>query len=70
MPQSRRSLEELEMRGDFIRRHIGPGEEQIAEMLSALGLDSLDALIDKAVPSAIISPDELEIGRASCRERV
>ena len=61
MPQSRRSLEELEMRGDFIRRHIGPGEEQIAEMLSALGLDSLDALIDKAVPSAIISPDELDL---------
>jgi len=64
MPQSRRSLEELEMRGDFIRRHIGPGEEQIAEMLSALGLDSLDALIDKAVPPAIISDEPLDMAPA------
>ena len=64
MPQSRRSLEELEMRGDFIRRHIGPGEEQIAEMLSALGLESLDALIDKAVPPAIISDDALDLAPA------
>ena len=64
MPQSRRSLEELEMRGDFIRRHIGPGEEQITEMLSALGLESLDALIDKAVPPAIISDDALDLAPA------
>lgn len=61
MPQSRRSLEELEMRGDFIRRHIGPGEEQVAEMLSALGLESLDVLIDKAVPPVIISDDPLDL---------
>ncbi|MDH3671485.1 MAG: aminomethyl-transferring glycine dehydrogenase [Gammaproteobacteria bacterium] len=64
MSQSRRSLEELEMRGDFIRRHIGPGEEQIAEMLSTLGLESLDALIDKAVPPAIISDDAFDLAPA------
>jgi glycine dehydrogenase len=46
------------MRGDFIRRHIGPGEPQIAEMLDALGLKSLDDLIDKAVPKIIRSDDE------------
>ena len=53
MPDPRPTLEELEMRGDFIRRHIGPGEEQIAEMLHALGLESLGQLIEKAVPDSI-----------------
>ena len=38
MPEERRSLVELEMRGDFIRRHNGPGEQQITEMLTDLGL--------------------------------
>ncbi|MFP6742196.1 MAG: glycine dehydrogenase (aminomethyl-transferring), partial [Alphaproteobacteria bacterium] len=52
-PDRRRSLEELKMRGDFVRRHIGPGEEQIAEMLDVLGLSSLDELIDNAVPETI-----------------
>ena len=61
MPQSRRSLEELEMHGDFVRRHIGPGEEQLAEMLAALGLDSLDALVDAAVPAAIVSEQALNM---------
>ena len=46
------------MRGDFIRRHIGPGEPQIVEMLDHLGLKSLDELIDKAVPETIRSDDE------------
>lgn len=51
------SLEELEMRGDFIRRHIGPDESQIDEMLSCLGLASLEALIDKTVPPDIVSKE-------------
>jgi len=55
MTESRRTLVELEMRGDFIRRHIGPGEPQLAEMLAALGLKSLDELVDKAVPAGIRS---------------
>ena len=52
----RRSLEELEMRGDFVRRHIGPGERQIEEMLSFLGLDSLEVLVDETVPGEILTP--------------
>jgi len=57
MTDSRHTLVELEMRGDFIRRHIGPGETQIAEMLAALGLKSLDDLVDKAVPASIRSDE-------------
>ncbi|HEX6589552.1 MAG TPA: aminomethyl-transferring glycine dehydrogenase [Longimicrobiales bacterium] len=37
----------------FIRRHIGPGESEVREMLAALGYDSIDALIDDAVPADI-----------------
>ncbi len=49
------TLAELEKRDDFVRRHIGPGEPQIAAMLESLGLSSLDELIDKAVPDSIRS---------------
>ena len=61
MSEPRRSLEDLKMRGDFVRRHIGPGEAQIAEMLDFLGLSSLDELIDKTVPEAIRSARPLEL---------
>ncbi len=58
MAKARPSLAELEMRDDFQRRHVGPGEKQIAEMLKLLGLKSLDELVDKAVPKVIRSDDE------------
>jgi glycine dehydrogenase len=47
------TLEFLEARDDFVRRHIGPGDAQIAAMLEAVGADSLDALLDETVPSDI-----------------
>jgi len=59
---SRETLGDLEQRDDFIRRHIGPGDEQIADMLGVLGLESLDDLIDKVVPESIITGDPLDIG--------
>jgi len=37
----------------FAQRHIGPDQDGIAAMLKLLGVDSLDALIDKTVPAAI-----------------
>ncbi|WP_299394575.1 aminomethyl-transferring glycine dehydrogenase [Pelagibius sp.] len=55
MSDAVRSLAELEVKDDFVRRHIGPGEPQTRAMLDSLGLDSLEALIDKAVPAAIRS---------------
>ncbi len=59
---SRETLGDLEQRDDFIRRHIGPGEEQIAEMLEFLGLESLDQLIKTVVPESIITDKPLDIG--------
>ncbi|MEE8320446.1 MAG: aminomethyl-transferring glycine dehydrogenase [Gammaproteobacteria bacterium] len=59
MPIPRQSLSDLESGGDFIRRHIGPNRDQINEMVSYLGLQSLEELIGKAVPENIISSEPL-----------
>jgi glycine cleavage system P protein (glycine dehydrogenase) len=37
----------------FVRRHIGPDGNEVAEMLGQVGFESLDALIDAAVPKNI-----------------
>src|SRR5712692_150640 len=37
----------------FVRRHIGPSEADIQQMLAVCGFPSLDALIDAAVPASI-----------------
>src|SRR5713101_6435497 len=37
----------------FVRRHIGPSEADIEQMLAVCGFPSLDALIDAAVPAQI-----------------
>ncbi|GAA4345738.1 aminomethyl-transferring glycine dehydrogenase [Kangiella taiwanensis] len=47
------SLQDLQQSDDFIRRHLGPRENEIQEMLSELGLSSLDDLVEKAVPHKI-----------------
>ncbi|MGH8559297.1 MAG: aminomethyl-transferring glycine dehydrogenase [Methylococcales bacterium] len=54
-------LRELEMPGDFIRRHIGPDRVQIQEMLQALGLESLEEIIIRAMPEDIISDRPLSL---------
>ena len=49
------------MHGDFVRRHIGPGEGDVEEMLALLGLDSVEALIEHAVPQAIRSGQPFDL---------
>ena len=39
----------------FVERHVGPDDAQVAEMLKALDLSSLEDLIDDAVPDSIRS---------------
>src|SRR5688572_15388455 len=48
----------------FVRRHIGPRDADVAEMLRLLGYDSLDALSDAAVPAAIRLKKPLKLGPA------
>ena len=49
----------------FPRRHLGSGETEVAEMLATLGLESLGALVDAAVPAKIrlTGPMNLPAGR-------
>ena len=58
---ARPSLNELESRGDFIRRHIGPTEAQVEHMLATLGLDSLEQIVERAVPDSIVSRSPLAL---------
>ena len=39
--------------GDFVHRHIGPGADDVRDMLRRLGLSSLDDLIERTVPESI-----------------
>lgn len=62
------SLHTLEQHDDFIVRHIGPGEEDIQKMLSAIGLKSLDELVRQTVPENILLEEPLALDRA-CTEQ-
>jgi glycine dehydrogenase len=45
----------------FIDRHIGPNAAELQEMLTAIGVSSLDQLIEETVPSAIRLRGELAL---------
>src|SRR4051794_2916266 len=51
----------LSQPAEFPRRHIGPGAEETRQMLEVIGYSSLDALIDKAVPTQIRLTRALQI---------
>ncbi|MCB0578368.1 MAG: aminomethyl-transferring glycine dehydrogenase, partial [Phaeodactylibacter sp.] len=48
----------------FANRHIGISEQELPEMLSAIGVSSLDQLIDETVPPAIRMNRELNLPEA------
>lgn len=43
----------LNMTDQFTHRHLGPSPQEVAEMLATLNLNSLNELIDQAVPQVI-----------------
>ena len=55
------TLAQLEQRDDFVGRHVGPDAAETRAMLDVLGLDSLDQLIDKVIPAAILSAAPLAL---------
>jgi glycine cleavage system P protein (glycine dehydrogenase) len=61
MAAPRQTLDQLEMPGDFIRRHIGPDRTQIQTMLETLGLKSLEEIVSAAVPDDIVSDTPLSL---------
>jgi len=48
----------------FSDRHIGPGQQETAEMLKLIGVSSIDELINQTIPSDIRLSNELSIGEA------
>src|SRR5437867_7030353 len=48
----------------FARRHIGPSEAEVAQMLGEVGFENLDSLIDAAVPKNIRLDRQLKLPEA------
>ena len=57
-----KSLEQLEQKQDYIRRHIGPSPAQVSDMLAALEVSSVEELIGQTVPAAIRLEQGLTVG--------
>lgn len=64
MPQANFSLSQLEQKQDFVRRHIGPSDTEMADMLEAVGANSLDDLMQQTVPEGIRLPEALIVGES------
>ncbi len=45
------------------RRHIGPSPAEMEEMLAAVGVESLDQLIDETIPESIRQKEPLDFGK-------
>ena len=58
---SKPSLRDLEHHDAFVERHIGPNDAEIAQMLRAVGHDSLDAMTDAIVPGSIKATGTLDL---------
>ncbi|KAJ6668181.1 hypothetical protein lerEdw1_015558 [Lerista edwardsae] len=55
---------------DFSERHIGPGDKEKREMLQALGLSSIDELIDNTIPANIRLQRPLKMDDHICENEV
>jgi glycine dehydrogenase len=49
----------------FVARHVGPSENEVAEMLAALGYETLDDLVAATIPAGIRMKGRLAIGEGS-----
>src|SRR4051812_1516494 len=49
---------------DFVRRHIGPSQRDVAAMLETVGAKSLGELMGQTLPSSIRQKAPLDLGRA------
>ncbi len=54
----------------FASRHIGPGAAEVQEMLAVLGLDSLEELVERAVPESIRFTGALDLPRPLTEEQL
>ena len=54
----------------FVERHLGPSADETRQMLDSLGLDSLDALSSRVIPSAIQLDRGLELPEPRSESRL
>jgi glycine dehydrogenase len=54
---------------NFARRHIGPTPADVAKMLDAVGYDSVEALMDAAIPESIRFHGTLDLPAAASEEQ-
>mgnify|MGYP003379105090 FL=1 len=57
-------LRQPHLASEFQHRHIGPSPHETAQMLTAIGADSLEQLISQTLPSSIRQAKALDIGPA------
>lgn len=57
-------MNKFETNDQFVKRHIGPSAEDVKEMLSTIGVENLDELIQKTIPEKIRLEKKLETGKA------
>ena len=55
----------IDPKSDFVRRHVGPGEGDIREMLEFLGYAEMEGLVQDTVPDGIRLRRELDIPSAT-----
>ena len=54
-------MNSMEHPDKFVNRHLGPREEDITEMLKAIGVESVEKLIQETIPQSIRLTEKLEI---------
>ncbi len=62
--------EVLEPFEDFVRRHVGPSDDEQKGMLKVLGYETIDALVDAAVPGSVRSLGTLDLPPAASENQV
>lgn len=69
LPRSRKPTHTADMSDDladlaveqFVRRHLGPREHELSEMLATVGFTSLETLVDATVPATIRMQQPLQL---------
>lgn len=49
---------------NFLKRHVGPSEDDTPEMLKTIGVDSIDSLVDQIVPPEIMNTSSFTLPSA------
>ena len=54
-------MKTLQQKNEFLSRHLGPREHEIPDMLNAIGVSSIDELIDQTIPQNIHSKQQIQM---------